>query len=80
MEYTLKEVTVFNIYQFTTPDTYDTPLQPEPAMIPSPFFYGKTYRTRKGAEKAIARICKLSNTPVEDFEIRTAIEEEEVAA
>ena len=80
MEYTLKEVTVFNIYQFTTPNTYDTPLQPEPEMILSPFFYGKRYKTRKGAEKAIASICKLSNTPVEDFDIRTAIEEEEVAA
>ena len=80
MEYTLKEVTVFNIYQFTIPTTYDTPVEPKREMILSPHFYGKTYRTRKGAEKAIARQCKLSNTPLEEFEIRTAIEEVAVTA
>lgn len=51
----------YTIEQFTTPTTYDDPWQPEPSWAPSPFFYGKSWKTEQGARKALDRLVKMGN-------------------
>lgn len=47
----------YTIEQFTTPISYDDPIQPEPSWMACRMFYGKSRKTEGGAQRALAKPC-----------------------
>jgi hypothetical protein len=61
---------MYIIEEYSTPITYDEPIQPEPYWIRyGPFFAGRSWKTRRGAQNALDRHLALSNRNPDRYRI-----------
>ena len=55
------------IEEYTTPDSYDTPVPPDPTWWVAWFAYGKSWKTLKGAQRFLALNLQYHGKGLADY-------------